>query len=161
MAQTQEQSLKAAELKIVPISYLKKGDRFTATRKTMTYGASNSVIRVSSGVADMDGHAVSESYGLRQGNTFFLDPERNYINVKWDGVSYGPNWVHPNDGIYEQDGFTFYVTEEVAKRVKDDIALNEQTAYEGRMAAAESVQAKKKRDLLAQVAVLQKQINEL
>lgn len=158
---THEAMLKAAKLRIVPIGYLKKDDRFVATKFALGDGVMNKVLSVVSGVADMDGHMVSEQYGLRRGNKAFCDFETSYINVKFDGATYGPDWVHINDGMYERDGYTFYVTDEVAERVKFDIYLNEAMAQAERTNAASLLNQRKKQQLLDQVAILQKQINEL
>lgn len=96
------------------ISYLREGDRILVNKNN------SDLYRLA--VATMDGHAVSDTYGLRAGNDYYAkNVDRNYINVRFDGVEYGTphSWKHPNDSVYAKDN-TVYVTAATAARIRRD-----------------------------------------
>jgi hypothetical protein len=143
----------------LPLSYLKKGDRFTLQ--------SNGVLaKVASGVADMDGHSVSASYGLRAGGTYYEEhPHEDYINVRWDGIDYSPaagyhSGLPTNHSLYPKDG-KVYVSREIADRVAKDRQYNIDLKNGKFDKVKSAVNEQKKRDLLAQVTKIEKQIREL
>lgn len=137
----------------VDMNFLRKGDRFAAVSKKAT---SRGTAKIRIGTADMHGHAVSTSYGWVSNNHYYDDPEKKYINVKWDGVDYSKDaWKHPNDSIYEREQNVF-VTQETVERIRKDqreakrvakrieleqallTAIQEQTLAEGRVASAQA-----------------------
>lgn len=140
----------------VPLDYLKEGDSFTL----MSYGLP---VRVATGVADIDGHSVSESYGFRGGSYYYSDnPEKTYVNVRWDGIEYCKKGSFDfnlplNHSLYIKDG-TVLVSKEVAARIQLDQEQNDGIKNDK---LDQSIREAKKRDLLAQVAVIQQKIKEL
>jgi hypothetical protein len=140
----------------VPLDYLKEGDRFVLR-------GAKYVSQLATGVADMDGHSVSDRYGFRGGNGYYIDnPEKNYINVRWDGIEYCKNGSFDfslplNHSLYAKDG-TVYVSKEIAARIALD---EEQNSGLRKDKLDQAVKDTKKRDLLAQVAVIQQKIKEL
>lgn len=149
-----------AELKSIPLGMLKKGDKFVASKPSPFMG-----VAICSGVADMDGHLVSESYGFRTGNNHYLEASKNYINVRFDGEVYGENWEHPNDTLKQRDGWTIWVTSEVRLRVDQDVLYNADlakvTAAKSQEEKEEADRAVKKLDLLNQIAKLKRQVEAL
>jgi hypothetical protein len=140
----------------VPLDYLKEGDRFALM--------SNGVLaKVATGVADMDGHSVSETYGFRSGNDYYTsNHQKSYINVRWDSIEYCKkgsfNFKIPlNHSLYNKDGVV-YVNKEIAERVKLDQQQNAGIAAE---TTEQKTREAKKAELLAQVATIEKQIREL
>lgn len=99
-----------ARLEEIPMGFLRKGDRFVATRGNV----------VVTGVADMDGHMVSEDYGHRQGNDYYCTTETNYINVKLDGVRYPTDAFDRNTSMYERDDWKILVLPKAHKRYLED-----------------------------------------
>lgn len=151
---------KGAQAFSIPMSYLREGDRFVAINAGL-YG-----IVVVTGVADMDGHKVSSRYGSRVGNRYFEAVEQNYINVLFDGLDYGLHRsdYRVNSGMYERDGWTFYVSPEIHARYIEDAEWNRRWGtWETYNLAqnADAVLEAKKRRLQEQVAQLQKEIEEL
>lgn len=146
---------KESRMYIIPLSYLHEGTRFVA------YGGNNAMM---TGVAAMDGHAVSNRYGMRQGNTYYSDnPERNYINVWFDGVEYGNhpcdrdkrgNRLPINSGLYERDKFRIFVDKDAYDRYKEDVKWTPQTDEEKAREA-------KKAALLAQIDALKAEAESL
>lgn len=146
---------KEARLYIIPLSYLREGTRFVA------HGGNNSTF---TGVTTMDGHAVSDRYGLRQGNTYYSDnPERNYINVKIDGVRYGDhpcdrdelgNRLPINSGIYESDNLRIFVNKDAYDRYKKDLDWNSEKGKEDQRAYRKAV-------LVAKMEALTKELENL
>jgi hypothetical protein len=140
----------------VPLDYLKEGDRFVL--RSPTY-----VGQMATGVADMDGHSVSERYGFRGGNYYYADnPNENYVNVRWDGIEYSKKGSHDfklplNHSLYAKDGVV-YVSKGIAVRIVLD---QKQNAGLRSDKLDQAVKDTKKRDLLAQVAVIQQKIKEL
>ena len=148
------------DMRTIPLGTLKKGDRFVATKPS----AFNGVI-VRAGVADMDGHLVSEDYGFRMGNNHYLNPKENYTNVKFDGETYGPNWKHPNDSLNERDGWTVWVTADIRLRVDNDVLYNadlqNNLITKIREEKQEQDRAAKKLELLSQIAKLKREVEGL
>ena len=138
----------------VPMSYLHQGTAFIAK----TTGA------VVSGVAAMDGHAVSANYGTRTGNTYYSEnPDKNYINVWFDGVVYGKhpvdrdyqgNRLEINSGMYEKDNWSFYVDKATYDRYRQDLKWKPVTDEE-------KVREEKKAELLRRVDALKKELENL
>jgi hypothetical protein len=142
-----------------PLGYLKEGDRFTLI-------SSGLPVRVATGVADMDGHSVSEHYGFRAENDYYTrNPEENYVNVRWDGIEYckkgsfGGN-LPTNHSLYAKDG-TVYVSKGIAARIALDQEHNAGLRNGKVLQAEEMARGIKKAELLAQVAVIQQKIKEL
>jgi hypothetical protein len=141
-----------------PLDYLKEGDRFVL-RKLHSYD-------VATGVADMDGHSVSEHYGFRDGNDYYIrNPKEDYVNVRWDGIEYSKKGSHDfklplNHSVYNKDG-TVYVSKKIAARVALDQEQNTALRNGKALQAEEMARGNKKAELLAQVAVIQKKIKEL
>jgi hypothetical protein len=113
----------AARLHIIPLNYLREGDRFVAILiEPVKFAASE--IRVVAGEAAMDGYWVSESYGFRVGNKYAeAHPESEYINVALDGIEYG-GFNKTSDTLYAADGWCVYVTHTVYNRYTEDLRLN-------------------------------------
>lgn len=139
---------------LIPISYLHEGTAFIAKAPGVFV----------SGVAAMDGHAVSPNYGLRTGNTHYSDnPDKNYINVWFDGVRYGDhpvdrdeqgNRLDINSSMYERDNWSFYVNREAWERYKEDLNWKPVSTEEQKREA-------KKAELIAQMEQIKKEIEEL
>lgn len=108
----------------IPFSYLHKGTKFKAVSPTKL----DETPRIRYGVADMDGHFVSENYGIRVGNTYYTKkyPEKNYINVKYDGEKYGI--YTPNESIQVHEDLTIYVDDDAFAQYLADLEENEQRA---------------------------------
>jgi len=108
----------------IPFSYLHKGTKFKAVSPTKL----DETPRIRYGVADMDGHLVSENYGERVGNTYYTKkyPEKNYINVKYDGEKYGI--YTPNESIQVHEDLTIYVDDDAFAQYLADLEENEQRA---------------------------------
>lgn len=142
---------------LVPMSYLHKGTAFIAK----TTGAG---IVLVSGVAAMDGHAVSDNYGLRKENPYYAsNPERNYINVWFDGVNYGKhpvdsdehgNRLDINSGMYEKDGWSFYVDKAAWVQYKEDLKWKPVSDEEQKREA-------RKAHLVSEMERLKKEIEDL
>jgi hypothetical protein len=143
----------------VPLDYLKEGDKFVLRSRGMP-------VRVATGVADMDGHSVSERYGFRGGNYYYADnPEKSYINVRWDGIEYSKKGrfdfnLPVNHSLYIKDGVVF-VSKEIAVRIALDQKQNSGLRSGNALQAEEMARGIKKAELLAQVAVIQQKIREL
>lgn len=104
-------TMHAARLTEIPMSFLREGDRFVGRRGNVFV----------TGVADMDGHKVSSSYGTRTGVDVYDDREKNYINVQFDGVQYGPGTrFGVNTTMYERDDWKILVMPEVYNRYLED-----------------------------------------
>lgn len=145
------------KLQIVPLNYLRKGDYFVATNARPEKFV-NTQLTVASGIADMDGHEVSDNYGFRAGNSYYHNnPSKDYLNVRFNGVEYGHDHKRVNDSLYLDDGWTVYVTRDVADRIALDVRHNQD--WPAHQEAARL--ATQKAELLAQVAVLQQKIKEL
>lgn len=125
----------------VPMSYLKKGDRIRLV--------STARLEVLYATVDMDGHRVSTEYGSRTGNTYYEDPEKNYINVKFDHTSYRS--YHPNGSIRERDGWRIFVNTDTARRISGDmrelVMDDKRQALAQRLAEAERVVAEVRAEL--------------
>lgn len=125
--------IKTAFNKRIPIDFLRKGDRFRAERVATPDGEMISL----TGVAHMDGHSVSSNYGVRQGNTYWTDPdhpERNYINVHWDHIDYTHRYGRddqydhwPNSGLKDhgKGAWVVWVDANTYDRYLRDKATNE------------------------------------
>lgn len=115
--------INAARLRIIPLNYLREGDRFVADLlEPVKFAASE--IRIVAGEAAMDGYWVSDTYGFRVGNKYAeTHPENEYINVKLDGVEYG-SVIKSSDTLYAADGWCVYVTHTVYNRYTEDLRLN-------------------------------------
>jgi hypothetical protein len=105
------------------MSYLKEGDYVRLVRGRAT--ARETIFAT----ADMDGHRVSENYGSQRG--YYLNPEHNYINVKFDHVTY--RLVGPNTTIYERDNWRIFVDKATYVRVMQFIEKNEKSAKRARV----------------------------
>lgn len=146
---------KEARMYIIPLSYLREGTRFVA------HGGNNSTF---TGITVMDGHAVSDRYGLRQGNPYYHNnPDENYINVKIDGVNYGGhpcdrdelgNRLTINSSIYESDNLRIFVNKDAYDRYKEDLNWNSEKGKEDQ-------RAYQKAALVAELEKIKKKIEEL
>lgn len=141
----------------VPMEYLHEGTPFVAIRQ---YGHGQT--QVVTGVTSMDGHAVSDHYGLRTGNPYFSEnPEKNYINVYFDGVVYAK---HPceksedgmdiNSSLAERDDWRIYVRQEFYARYQEDLNWKPVSPEEREREA-------RKAHLMMEMDRLKKEIEEL
>lgn len=103
---------------MIPLAFLHEGTRFVATKGNITR----------TGVTDIDGHRVSANYGFRQGNHYYDDPDKDYINVKWDGYENTYHTARPNSGLYVRDGFNVYVNKAAYDQYLVDLAYNDDLA---------------------------------
>lgn len=125
----------------ISLDFLREGDEFLAfDPKTRFFRH---------GVANMDGHGVSEHYGVRAGNTYYFGhPEKNYINVKWSDMTYAwPSfagkfhtevdgvWQGPNSTINETEGLVILVRLDVSRRVSEDMDINQTAEKKERLMA--------------------------
>lgn len=94
----------------VDFSYLKKGDSFLFSPLS-EYG-------VRLGIADMDGHAVSDTYGEGTGNVYYTRsyPEKNYINVRWEDQFYTKS--NPNDSLIAKSPGLVFVSQSTYNRIE-------------------------------------------
>lgn len=129
------------------MSYLREGDRMMLRRVVGARPAEQVLA-----TAHMDGHRVSSEYGVRAGNRYFDDPQKNYINVKFDHVLYTD--TRPNSTIYQRDNWTIYVSKKIYDRIAQDkaaaCASEEKARLLAKIAEAEQVVA----DLRKQVDAL-------
>jgi hypothetical protein len=136
MTEKNDQSIKAGALRTIPMGYLHEGDSFVAVRYN---GNKRQVV---AGVAHMDGHMVSETYGFRpHNNTHYTTPETEYINVHLDGLTYKPmlseHW--PNTGLSTAEGWTIYVGKPEYEQFLKDSDTNENLR---RIRLADTLEAK-------------------
>lgn len=121
----------------IPFEYLRKGTRFKSV---------NAQGKIVYGEAAMDGHQVSENYGVRTGNTYYTDrPDENYVNVRFDGneyTSYGSN-----ESIKNRLNLTLFVTKQAHDDYLDDLEHNQLMKNDQAKTAARRELEKKLRTL--------------
>lgn len=150
--------VRASRLMLIPIDYLREGDRFVARGR-------GRVVMVS-GVAAMDGNSVSDRYGFRTNGNSIAGAQ--YINVRLDDPTkpYGDPyaWNHPNDTLYDED-WTFFVVPTIFARYREDVAYNKnlkaQREAEAKLSDAERAKRDKKVALVAAINNAKRTIAEL
>ena len=76
------------------LKFFRKGDRIML--RAFSEDGSRQITRLAT--VDMDGHAVSSEYGWIQQNHYYDDPDKDYVNVRFDDVNY--TWTTNNSSIY-------------------------------------------------------------
>lgn len=150
---------KAPTLRVIPMSFLREGDRFVAIALALPQRI------VVTGKADMDGYSVSEVRGVRAGHN---PNARTYINVQFDEPNtpyrHPHNWCHPNDTIYGED-WTIWVADSIYQRYQEDLTYNirlqAQRDEHTRAQSARHEANRKKDEIVKSIAKAQRNLAEL
>lgn len=150
-----------------------EGTRFVAVSKQQSFGA----LTVITGVTDMNGWLVDNSYGFwaehhRERTGFEVPDHGKYTNVKLDGTTY--RFPNNNDSLRWNEWSFFVSAEDAAtvhewsQKVSMECRERKQTAEKARVAEREGVRTasaqareQKKARLLAQIATLQSEVEGL
>lgn len=161
MTEVNRKNITAAALKMIPMMYLREGDRFVAHSKSPS--------RIVTGTAAMDGAMVAEGRGFRAGNMVQCAPENEYINVYLSGVDY-TGWMTDsskqcNTGLMASEGWYIYVAPKIYARYLEDVKENKRIEAERLKAESqteeERLRAETKRRLERDLVSLRQQVVDL